>query len=423
MTTDNNQTHAQGVLEKEPPTLSFKRLIGTNIAVKFQLDVINQIFNPFLTIIAVGFGIDVVTLGRLLSLRSLAGITTPFIGSLAESIGYRTMIRLCLFATAIGSFLIGISTNLSTAVAGLLLTGIATAGFVPVIHAYSSAYLPYEKRARGMGIIEYSWALASIVGLSIMGVVINSYGWRAPFLILGVGLLIAWLVFGTMPEAPRQEKREQIGEESLSLDQKIKTFFDLGPNARSAYSAICAQGFTFFAAMQLTIAYGAWFATEYGLDPIQLGQVALVVGCFDLLGSISVSLFTDRIGKQRSCLIGNIGMLLGFILLPWLNTGTLLAIFSLALIRGFFEFAIVSAFPLLSIQDPEQPAKVLSLGSTFTWIAGAGAGLTGPWLYVNYGINSVAIISSISVCVAILFLWMRVQDDAISPDLDGDKQE
>jgi len=410
-------THNNKLYDPKTQDLSFGRLISTNIAVKFQVDIINQIFNPFLTIIAAGLGVNVVTLGQLLSLRSLVGVCTPFIGALADRMGYRAMIRLCLLLTAMGSAFIGISTNFIMATIGLLLTGIGTAGFVPVIHAYSSAYLPYEKRARGMGIIEYSWALAGIIGLPIMGVAINWYGWRTPFFLLAAGLLVAWLIFGWMPEAKQQpevegEAAKSASYRSTSLQMLIK-FFDLGNNARSAYCAIFAQGFTFFAAMQLTIAYGPWFTTEYQLTSVQLGQVALVVGCFDLIGSVSVSLFTDRIGKRLSVLIGNIGMLIGFILLPWLNIGIYSAVFSLAFIRGVFEFGIVSGFPLLSEQVEGQPGKVLSLGSTTVWIAGAVASLTGPWLYVNYGVNTICIISSVSVCFAILLLFVGVQDSVI----------
>ena len=64
--------------------------------------------------------------------------------------------------------------------------------------------------------------------------------------------------------------------------------------------------------MQLMIAHGAWLQEQYGLTPALLGCVAFVFGWFDLAASVSVSLFTDRIGKRRSVMLGIIGSLIGY---------------------------------------------------------------------------------------------------------------
>ncbi len=64
--------------------VSFARLIGTSIATKLLVDSTTQIFNPFLHIIATGLGTDVVTLGRLLGLRSAVGMLAPFFGALSR---------------------------------------------------------------------------------------------------------------------------------------------------------------------------------------------------------------------------------------------------------------------------------------------------------------------------------------------------
>ncbi len=139
--------------------------------------------------------------------------------------------------------------------------------------------------------------------------------------------------------------------------------FVLGENARSAYSTLFAGVLTYLAAFQIMLIYGTWLDQQYHLNAGQLGLVALILGLFDLTASVTVSLFTDRIGKKRSVLIGNLGALLGYLLLPWLNTTIFLTVLGIALARGSFEFAIVSHFSLLSEQVPLQRGKVMTLGA------------------------------------------------------------
>src|SRR5690606_32344385 len=144
--------------------ISFARLITTSISARLLIDISVQMFNPFLPIFATGLKTDVVTLGRVLSLRSLMGLLAPLFGSWADRYGYRRVMRIALITAALGLWIIGLSSNVFAALPGFILLGLALAGFTPTLQAYLSARLPYARRARGMGMLEYSWALTGIVG-------------------------------------------------------------------------------------------------------------------------------------------------------------------------------------------------------------------------------------------------------------------
>ena len=166
--------------------------------------------------------------------------------------------------------------------------------------------------------------------------------------------------------------------------------------------------------MQIMIAHGAWLAEQYGLGPAQLGFVAFIFGWFDLAASVSVSLFTDRIGKRRSVLIGIIGSLAGYALMPVLNTSVTLAVVAIAFARMCFEFNIVSHFPLLSEQVPAQRGQAMTLGSAAALVAGTVAGFSGPWLLVTLGVPALAWTSGAAVALGlvIVLLLVREQPDA-----------
>lgn len=388
--------------------LTFRRLIGTGIGAKLLVDIGQQIFNPFLPVIAGGLGIDVVTLGRLVGLRSLMGIFSPLFGAAADRTSYRLVIRVALLLNAAGFLLLGLSQTMWMTVAAMVLAGLGTSAFIPNLQAFVSGHLPYSIRARGLGMIEYSWALTGIVGLSVVGILIQVTNWRMPFFLLALGMVIMSFVFGAMPavqgaHAPPPTKGGQTRWSPVE-------FFRIQQNALSTYSTILAGGLCYFAAMQLFIAHGAWLQEQYGLTPALLGLVAFVFGWFDLAASVSVSLFTDRIGKRRSVILGIVGSLVGYLIMPFFNVAVGLVVAAIAVTRMFFEFSIVSYFPLLSEQAPAQRGKVMTFGSAFALIGGTIAGFSGPWLLVNVGVAGLTWVSAAAVAVALVVVLLLVRE-------------
>ena len=397
------------------PDITFRRLIGTGMAGKLLVDIGNQIFNPFLPVIAAGLGISVVTLGQLVGLRSAMGIFSPFSGAIADRHGYRLVIRVALLANAAGYLLLAFAVAPWMVVAGMMLAGLGIGIFVPNLQAYVSGKLPYHLRARGLGMIEYSWALTGIVGLSLVGLLIAATNWRTPFILLAVGMVAMSFVFGALPGIAR-DRDAVAAPPAGSRWQQATAIFNLRTNRRSAYATILAGALSYFAAMQIMIAHGAWLAEQYGLGPAQLGFVAFIFGWFDLAASVSVSLFTDRIGKRRSVLIGIIGSLAGYALMPVLNTSVTLAVVAIAFARMCFEFNIVSHFPLLSEQVPAQRGQAMTLGSAAALVAGTVAGFSGPWLLVTLGVPALAWSSGLAVAlaIAIVLLLVREQPEALT---------
>lgn len=405
-----DQTAARG------SEISFARLITTCISARLLVDIGVQMFNPFLPIFAAGLKTDVVKLGRVMSLRTLMGMfSLPVIGEMADRLGYRLILRSALIVSAVGMWLVGASTNVWMALPGLILIGLGLAGFVPTLQAYLSARLPYSRRARGMGMLEYSWALTGIVGLSLIGLLIEYAGWRTPFFLLGAGMVVMSFVFARLPGVSEENHARGTGESAVQLTpwQRLTGFFQVAENAGSTYAAIAACSLTFYAGMQFMVVHGAWFAAEYGFHARQLGMVALIFGFADLGGSVSVSLFTDRFGKRRSVLLGNAVSMLGYILIPFFNTGAMSAVISAAITRGFFEFAIVANFPLLSEQSPAQRAKVMTLNAASSFMVASAANFFAPSIYVNIGIGGVAAISAVCALCALLILTWRVREGGL----------
>jgi predicted MFS family arabinose efflux permease len=151
-----------------------------------------------------------------------------------------------------------------------------------------------------------------------------------------------------------------------------------------------------------------------------LGSVALVLGCFDLLASVSVSLFTDRFGKLRSVILGTGGVLLGYGLLPFLNSGLVGAVIGIILTRTSFEFGIVSQISLISEQAPDRRGKIMSLAAAFVLMGGTVANLIGPWLYTRYGVAGLSWTGVATMVVALILLVTQVSEVEPSHELHGE---
>lgn len=389
--------------------ISFARLISTSIAVRMLFDIAIQIFNPFVAMFARGIGTDLTTMGLMLSLRNAMGLLSPFFGAYADRHGYRLVMRIGILLAATGVFIIAISTSAWMAAIGMVLVGLSVAAFVPNLIAYLSARLPYSLRGRGLGMLEYSWALTGIAMLFI-GLVIARVGWRTPLLILSAALVAAFFVVGTLPSAHFVHRSGTDTRTHPNLFRRVVRFFDLGRAARSAYSDILVGALNLTATMLFMVIYGAWLYDQYGLEAGQLGLVAFIFGLFDLSASVSVSLFTDRIGKRRSVIIGSACAVLFYSLLPAINLGVVALVIGLGLARMSSEFAIVSNFPLLSEQVPTQRGKVMTLSTAAAFSASSIAPLLAPTIYTSVGPNLVALISAILSAFAVLLLLTIVHE-------------
>lgn len=382
------------------------RLIGVGLLTRLLIDTAVQLFFPFLPVIARGLNISTVAAGQLVSLRGSMGLLSPLFGELAERIGYRRVMRIGLLLGATGYAIIAIGANLTSAIVGMVLAGLGIFSFTPTLQAYLSNQLPLKRRARGLGTLEYAWALAGIVGLSLFGLLIEATSWRAPFVVLSAGLFVAAVGYQWLPMS------KQLPTSPTAVHQGAANgrFFDLGPTKRSAWSSILSQGMVMFAAMNLFITYGTWFADQFNYAPSDLGRLALYLGIADLCGSVIVSSIGDWLGIRRSVLGGIMLSILGYLLLPSLSTQIGTAVVGILLVRFTFEFSVVSNIALLSEQSPNKRAKVMTLAAASALTGATIAGFTGPRLYDQIGVAGIAWTSGAVAALALALVWWRVNE-------------
>lgn len=382
--------------------LELKRTLNFQVAVfVFVRVVISTTFRmvyPFLSIFAKGMGVDLRTFSYAITARSLMGLISPFLASVADSRGRKTGMLIGTITYTIAISLIVIWPTYPAFFIALSLAFIGYLIFIPSMQAYLGDRVPYEKRGRVLGITEFAWSLSAIIGIPLVGFIIAQAGWLAPFpLIVLLGalsfLLLAWML--PKDTAPKE------GEAGFL--KNLGKVFSYPP----ALAALAMAGLYSAANETVTLVYGVWVEQAFALSIVSLAATALAIGISEFGGEVLVTMFTDKIGKRKAIVIGLIGNCLAALALPFFGRWMVGALLSLFLFYLTFEFTLVSGIPLMTEILP--PARATMMAAHMAVIAlGRSVGdLLAPSLFTHSGIPGIASNALVAIgfnLLAIIFL-------------------
>jgi predicted MFS family arabinose efflux permease len=287
-----------------------------------------------------------------------------FFGPLADRFGYRLMMTVGLGLLVLGMFSAGLIPIYLFILAGLFLAGLGKTVFDPALQAYVGARVPFERRGLVIGILEVSWALSTLVGIPLMGLLIDGLGWRAPFFFLaGAGLLSMAILLRLVPRTEDRilARGRQAGGTLEAWRALIRDRTSLG-----------MLGFAFFingANDNLFVVYGAWLESAFLMTVLALGFTTTIIGAAELSGEFLTATLSDRLGLKRALILALILSSLSYIVLPVLGGTPAGAFLGLFLVFIFFEFTIVTAMSLSTELRPETRATMMA-----AFMAACGAG-------------------------------------------------
>ncbi|WP_245565218.1 MDR family MFS transporter [Nocardioides insulae] len=119
--------------------------------------------------------------------------TTPIWGKLADLFSKKLLVQIALAVFVVGSALAGISQSMEMLISARVITGIGVGGTMSLIQIIIGSMVPPRERGRYSGYIGAVFALATVSGPLIGGVIVDSsLGWRGCFY---VGLPFAMVAF------------------------------------------------------------------------------------------------------------------------------------------------------------------------------------------------------------------------------------
>ena len=102
----------------------------------------------------------------------------PILGKVGDVIGRRTTLLLGIAVFTLGNVLSALAASLILMLAARFIVGIGTAAMAPVILAYIAAEFPQDKMAKGFSLYMLLSSASVIVGPTLGGLIVSSYGWR-----------------------------------------------------------------------------------------------------------------------------------------------------------------------------------------------------------------------------------------------------
>jgi DHA2 family multidrug resistance protein len=133
----------------------------------------------------------------------IAAIFTPLTGVLADKLGRKQLLLICVIAFIITSMMCGAATSIEQIVLFRGLQGAAGAGLVPLSQAVMLDIYPREKQGSAMALWGMGVMVGPILGPTLGGWLTEYYSWRWAFYInLPVGALAVLGILAFLPETP-----------------------------------------------------------------------------------------------------------------------------------------------------------------------------------------------------------------------------
>ena len=362
-------------------SLRFQTLLFA--AIRIIINTMHRMVYPFLPTFSRSLGVDIAALSGALANRSLAGGLGPIFATVADRHGRKIGMLLGMALFIGGIAVVIVWPSYPGFVILLILAALSKSCFDPSMQAYLGDRIPYQRRGRALAVTELGWSLSFIIGIPLMSILISRWGWRSPFLALGLlGIVsvaaLIWAIPGDSDPAAEKPK----------VWQNFRRVFSYPP----ALAGLGVGLLSTVANETVNLVFGVWLEGAFGLKILALGGTAAVIGVAELGGETLVGTLVDRLGKVRAVSIGLITNCVVSAFFPLVGDNLIAAVVVLFLFYITFEFTLVSSIPMMTEILPSARATmmafnvtVLSLGravgvlvapSLFAWGIGASAGAT-----------------------------------------------
>lgn len=320
-------------------------------------------FKPMLT----DFGWTRATTSAAVSLSWIVGGPLAIImGGLNDRFGPRLVITACSLLSALGYLLLSqISSLWQLYLFYGVLIGISSSIFVPLASTLARWFV--HRRTLMTGLVVCGVGIGSMVMPPIAEQLIQSYGWRTSFVIIGITIL----VIATLASQLLRSDPGEVGQ--LAFLEKSKTARDMHIVTRSFSLKEAISTWQFWVIFAMLFCYGYCtitiqvhlvpYATDLGIPTNTAAGILGIIGGTSVIGRIVFGILGDRVGNKNALITGFILMLLCLVWLLYSRE-----------VWGLYLFAVIFgiAYGDCAVQQSPLVATLFglnSLGLIFGFVA------------------------------------------------------
>jgi predicted MFS family arabinose efflux permease len=363
------------------PDRPLRLQIPALIAVRLVFNTMHRMVYPFLSYFSAGLGVNLAAMAAALTLRSVSGMFSPFLASVADSRGRKTGMLLGMLLFTFGVGLVVFWPVYPAFALALVFTTIGNLVFIPSMQAYLGDRVAYRRRGLVIALTELSWSLGFIVGVPAVGFLIAQRGWLAPFPLLALlGLLSLALLAWMLPRDPARPASQ------TGFLRNMGRVFSYPPALAGLLMVACYST----ANEVINFVFGVWVGDSFGLVLAGLGALTFGIGLAEMGGESLVGALTDRMGKPRAVAIGLALNCLAALALPLTVNWLPGAIGALMLFFLSFEFTLVSGIPLMTEILPPARATLMAAHMAFISFGRAVGDVLAPLLFNQHFLPGIA---------------------------------
>jgi len=159
-------------------------------------------------------------------------------GSLADRIGRKKTIAMCITLFSGFTVLNGLTTDPTTFGLCRFIAGLGIGGVMPNVVALMSEYSPKSIRSTLVAIMFSGYSVGGMLSAGIGMALMPSHGWQSVFFVAGIPLLLLPLVMRQLPESVGFMLRQGREAEAKAILQRVEPGFDTTQPARLVMPAM-----------------------------------------------------------------------------------------------------------------------------------------------------------------------------------------
>lgn len=380
--------------------------------------------------IAAEWGVERAALGLVLSMELIGmAVGSMAIGRLADRIGRRPSILLCLVVMAAGMLLATQAVSVVTLSLIRLCTGLGIGGMLACTNAMVAELANARSRNLAVTIMAAGYPVGAVLGGSIASMLLVSGGWRDVFLFGGVATaLVLPLAWAILPESIGflLEKRptgvlDKVNRTLARMGHATVAALPVPGVAASAGFASLLQGGLARVTLLLTASYFMHIMTFYfilkwtpkivvdmGYAPSAAGGVLVWTNVGGLFGSLLLGALSWRMNIRWLVIGAMLASTVMIALFGRAESTTLSGLSLIAAIAGFCTNAAVVG--LYAIIAQSFPTTLRATGTGIVIGVGRGGAALGPIIAgllfsLNFGLQGVAIGMAAGSAIAALALF------------------
>ena len=276
------------------------------------------------SLLMIGYGVGGFLMGRLADRH---GLMPPLVvGAICLGLGY---------ALAANAATMTVFTAAHAVLMGLLGSSVT---FSPLLADTSMWWV--KRRGIAVAVCASGNYLGGAIWPPVVQHFVETSGWRATYLGLGVGCSIAMLLL-----AMTMRRRAPAHAEEAAAMDAVEPARPFGIAPGSAQALLCVAGLACCVAMSMPQVHIVAYCADLGYGPARGAQMLALMLGFGIVSRLASGLICDRIGGLRTLLLGS--ALQGVALLLFLPFDGLASLYAISILFGLFQGGIVPSYAII----------------------------------------------------------------------------